>query len=101
MLTIQVLIQVLAVLLCTLLLWTILPRDRKKITLGESIFDGFFLFGIVTAGIGSVAMWWEMITLHFLTGYSVAFFAGGLGTIILTLAIESRQLIRSFLLTLR
>ena len=86
-------IQVLAVLLCTLLLWTLI-RDRNVMTLEARIIEGFLLFGMTIGAAGSLVMWWEMLTLFTLTGYGAALFAGGTGTVLLALAIQNKLLFR-------
>ena len=86
-------IQVLAVLLCMLLLWTMI-RDRNVMTLEARIIEGFLLFGMTMGAAGSLVMWWEMLTLFALTGYGAALFAGGTGTVLLALAIQNKFLFR-------
>ncbi|MDP3947511.1 MAG: hypothetical protein Q8Q41_02370 [bacterium] len=87
-------LQVLAVLLCTLLLWTLI-RDRKM-TLKARVIEGFILFGLITGGIGSVLIGWEMITLFSLTGYGAVLFAGGLAVTLLALEIQDPLVLCSF-----
>ena len=82
-------IQVLAVLLCTLLLWTLI-RDRNVMTIEARIIEGFLLFGMTMGAAGSLVMWWEMLTLFTLTGYGAALFAGGTGTVLIALAIQNK-----------
>jgi len=84
-------IQVLAVLLCTLLLWTLI-RDRNVMTLEARIIEGFLLFGMTMGAAGSLVIWWEMLTLFTITGYGAALFAGGTGMVLLALAIQNKLL---------
>lgn len=82
-------IYLLGAVLCSLLLWTLI-RDRKVMTLDARIIEGFLLFGMVMSAAGSVAMWWEMLTFLTLTGYGAALFAGGIGTVLIALAIQDK-----------
>jgi len=88
-------LQVLAAVLCLSLLFTLI-RDREVMTLEARIIDGVFLFGMITAGAGSVFMWWEVVTLLSLTGYGAMLFTGGLWTVFLALKIQDPLVLRSF-----
>ena len=86
-------IQVLAVLLCTLLLWTLI-RDRNVMTLEARIIEGFLLFGMTMGAAGSLVIWWEMLTLFTLTGYGAALFAGGTGIVLVALTVQNKLAFR-------
>lgn len=48
----------------------------------------FLFLGTAAAAVGSLQMWYEMLTLLTLTGNGAALFAGGIGTVLVTLVLR-------------